>query len=57
MAANGTRIAGVDAGATTPSYTQTGLNNGTIYYYVVTEVDSFGDETAASTQVSAAPSN
>ena len=48
--ANGTKI----TGATNP-YTQTGLTNGTPYYYVVTAVNGNGESTA-STQVSATPS-
>jgi fibronectin type 3 domain-containing protein len=48
---NGTLISGV----TTTSYTQIGLTNGTIYYYVVTAVDGNG-ESPASIQVSVAPS-
>ncbi len=47
--ANGTKIANV-----TSPYSQTGLTNGTTYYYVVTAVNSYG-ESAASTQVSATP--
>ncbi len=47
--ATGTKI----AGATSP-YVQTGLANGTTYYYVVTAVNANGESTA-STQVSAQP--
>ena len=47
---NGTKIANV-----TSPYTQTGLTNGTVYYYIVTAVNSYG-ESSASTQVSATPS-
>ena len=54
--ANGTLIADVAAGAATPSFTQQGLSNGTIYYYVVTAVDAEGGESPASDQVSAEPS-
>ena len=49
-ASNGTRIATV--GGT--SYIQTGLTNGTTYYYVITSVNS-NSESAASNQVSATP--
>ncbi len=48
--ANGTKITG-----TTNPYTQTGLTNGTTYYYVVTTVNGTGESTA-STQVNAIPS-
>jgi fibronectin type 3 domain-containing protein len=51
--ANG-KIISVAAGTFTPSYTQTGLTNGTTYYYVVTAVNSNG-ESAPSTQVSCTP--
>jgi fibronectin type 3 domain-containing protein len=45
-------------GVTTTSYTQTGLTDGTIYYYVITAVNSTnGSESTASIQVSVAPSN
>jgi fibronectin type 3 domain-containing protein len=37
------------------SYTHSGLTNGTAYYYVVTAVNSVGDEGVASTEVSATP--
>jgi predicted phage tail protein len=48
--ANGKKIAGV----TTP-YTVTGLTNGTTYYFVVTEENSKGVESAPSTEVNATP--
>nr|WP_238323125.1 glycoside hydrolase family 6 protein [Gorillibacterium massiliense] len=44
----------VATGVTTTSYTNTGLTNGTAYYYVVSAVNSAG-ESANSTQVSATP--
>jgi len=47
--ANGTKIS-----STTLSYTQTGLTDGTTYYYVVTSVNSSG-ESPASAVVSATP--
>jgi len=54
---NGTLITGVAAGSASPSYTQIGLTDGTIYYYVVTAVNSNnGSESPASSQVSIAPS-
>lgn len=37
-----------------PAYTDTNVTAGTTYYYVVTEVDSSGNESAYSSQVSAA---
>jgi hypothetical protein len=43
------------ASPTTTSYTDTGVNNGTTYYYVVSAVNSFG-QSANSSQVSATPS-
>ena len=46
---SGTKITGV-----TSPYTQTGLTNGTTYYYVVTAVTA-GGESAASNQASATP--
>ncbi len=46
---NGTKITNV-----TNPYTQTGLQNGTTYYYIVTAENSYG-ESSASNQVSATP--
>ena len=48
--ANGAKI----AGATSP-YIHTGLTNGTTYYYVVTEIDPYKNESERSTQVSCTP--
>jgi hypothetical protein len=48
---NGTKISGI----ATNSYTQSGLTNGTSYYYIVAAVNATG-ESAPSTQVSATPS-
>ena len=44
----------IATGITTPSFTNTGLVNGTTYFYVVSAVNSFG-ESANSIQVSATP--
>ena len=49
---NGTKIANV-----TSPYTQTGLTNGTIYYYVVTAVNSSGESAASTPQAQATPSS
>ncbi len=48
--ANGTKIENVAS-----PYTQTGLTNGTTYYYIVTAVNSYG-ESPASSEVFATPS-
>ena len=50
LPSNGTRIAGVVS-----PYVQTGLTNGTVYYYIVTAVNSYG-ESVPSAQASATPS-
>ena len=41
--------------ATASGYVDSGLANGTVYYYVVTAVDSGGQESTASQEVSATP--
>ena len=46
----GTKISDI----TTTSYTHTGLTNGTIYYYVVTSLNSYG-ESVESYEISSAP--
>jgi hypothetical protein len=48
--ATGTKITNV-----TSAYTQTGLANGTSYYYVVTAVNAVGEESIASTQIAGTP--
>lgn len=40
---------------TSTSYTDTGLTNGTTYFYVVKALDSAGNESSASSEVSATP--
>lgn len=40
---------------TSTSYTDTGLTNGTTYFYVIKAVDSQGNESSASTEVNATP--
>ena len=51
---NGGPYATIATGITATSYTNTGLTNGTTYFYVVSAVNATG-ESANSTQVSAAP--
>lgn len=42
-----------DVSAATTSYEDTGLTHNTVYYYVVTSYDDFGNESAKSSEVSA----
>ncbi len=51
---NGEGMAALDAGLTTPSFTDTGLTNGTAYFYKVAAVNTSG-VSAQSTEVSATP--
>ena len=44
-----------DSSDSTSTYTVTGLNNGTTYYFVVTAIDGEDDESSASAQASATP--
>jgi chitin-binding protein len=53
-ATSGGPYANVTTGVTTTSYTNTGLTNGTTYYYVVTAVNASG-ESPISTQVTSVP--
>jgi cellulose 1,4-beta-cellobiosidase len=46
----------IATGVTAPSYTNTGLTNGTTYYYVVTALNATGGESPNSNQASATPS-
>ena len=46
----------IATGITAPSYTNTGLTNGTTYYYVVTALNATGGESPNSNQASATPS-
>ncbi len=43
--------------ATNPNYTVTGLNNGTIYYFVVTAVNSYGESGYSAPAVFATPTS
>ncbi|WP_256758962.1 glycoside hydrolase family 9 protein [Cohnella sp. WQ 127256] len=53
-ATNGGPYTAVATGVTTTSYTDTGLTNGTAYYYVVSAVNAVG-QSANSAQISATP--
>ena len=50
-----TKLTGTKLTNVTSPYTNTGLTNGTTYYYVITAVNSYG-ESSESSQVSATPS-
>jgi len=52
---SGSGYARIATGITDISYTDTGLTDGTTYYYVVTALDACGDEGAYSSEVSATP--
>jgi fibronectin type 3 domain-containing protein len=47
--------AGLQGGVSGTTYSQTGLTNGTTYYYVVTAVDASGNESPASLEAPAQP--
>ena len=52
---SGTNYTSVATGLTQPAYTNSGLVNGTTYYYVVTSVQTNGSESAYSDETSGTP--